>query len=107
MIALTRLTGAPMALNADLIERVEQTPDTVITLIDGKKFLVTETLTEVVDAVRVYHALIAATAAAIGPTLDACAPTGTVPGGTPAPAHPQHLQLVTPPAHPSRGTKET
>ena len=37
MILLTRLNGPPFALNADLIERAEATPDTVITLVDGTK----------------------------------------------------------------------
>ena len=35
MIQITRLNGSELGLNADLIERVESTPDTVITLIDG------------------------------------------------------------------------
>ena len=37
MIVLTRLNGHAFALNPDLIERAESTPDTVITLVDGKK----------------------------------------------------------------------
>ncbi len=40
MIPLTRLTGAQFALNPDLVERVDCTPDTVITLLDGTKYLV-------------------------------------------------------------------
>ena len=37
MVTLTRLTGMPFALNPDLIERVDETPDTVITLVDGTR----------------------------------------------------------------------
>lgn len=54
MIMLTRLNGAPFALNPDLIERAEATPDTVITLVDGKHYLVDEPLQVVID--RMQHA---------------------------------------------------
>lgn len=56
MVPLTRLTGAPFALNPDLIERVDRTPDTVITLVDGTKYLVRESLEDVVAAVLDYRA---------------------------------------------------
>jgi flagellar protein FlbD len=52
MITLTRLSGSEFALNADLIERIDATPDTVVTLVDGKKYVVTESIAEVVAAVR-------------------------------------------------------
>jgi flagellar protein FlbD len=55
MITLTRLSGTVFALNADLIERVDSTPDTVVTLVDGKKYVVTDTLEEVMAAVRRYR----------------------------------------------------
>ena len=51
MVTLTRLTGMPFALNPDLIERVDETPDTVITLVDGTKYLVRESMADVVAAV--------------------------------------------------------
>ncbi len=62
MISLTRLTGAPFALNPDLVERVDCTPDTVITLVDGTKYLVSETLQEVADIIVSYRASIVALA---------------------------------------------
>lgn len=40
MIQLTRLNGQPIMVNADLIESVETTPDTVITLVSGNKLVV-------------------------------------------------------------------
>jgi len=55
VITLTRLTGTAFALNSDLIERVDSTPDTVITLVDGSKYLVQESIEEIVDAVRAYR----------------------------------------------------
>jgi flagellar protein FlbD len=65
MITLTRLTGAQFALNPDLVERVDCTPDTVITLVDGTKYLVAETLQEVTDLVLEYRARIVAGASAL------------------------------------------
>ncbi len=55
MIMLRRLSGTVFALNSDLIERVDSTPDTVVTLVDGKKYVVTDTLEEVIAAVRYYR----------------------------------------------------
>jgi flagellar protein FlbD len=66
MIVVTRLNGSPFALNPDLIERAESTPDTIITLVDGTKFVVAEPLTELVELVRKYRALVIARAQAIG-----------------------------------------
>ena len=52
MITLTRLSGTVFALNSDLIERIDATPDTVITLVDGKKYVVVDPIEDVVSAVR-------------------------------------------------------
>jgi flagellar protein FlbD len=67
MITLTRLSGSVFLLNADLIERVDSTPDTVITLVDGKKYVVAESMGEVMDAVVGYRGEIVA----LGSLLDA------------------------------------
>ena len=56
MILLTRLSGSPFVLNSDLIERIDSTPDTVVTLVDGSKYVVSEGLREVVNAVRQHRA---------------------------------------------------
>ena len=48
MISLTRLNGAAFVLNADLIEHIDVTPDTVITLTTGQILRVRETTDEVV-----------------------------------------------------------
>lgn len=48
MIALTRLNDTRFVVNAELIKTVEQTPDTVITLINGDRLLVKESLEDVV-----------------------------------------------------------
>jgi flagellar protein FlbD len=51
MIKLTRLNHVPLIVNADLIEHVEVTPDTVVALTTGQKFMVLESAQEVVDKV--------------------------------------------------------
>lgn len=56
MIMLTRLNGLPFALNPDLIERAEATPDTVLTLCDGTKLVVGGTVEQLVETVRHYRA---------------------------------------------------
>jgi flagellar protein FlbD len=55
MIRLTRLNHVPMILNADLIEHIDMTPDTVVTLTSGQKFMVLESAEEVVDKVIVFR----------------------------------------------------
>jgi flagellar protein FlbD len=63
MIKLTRINHASMVLNAELIEHVETTPDTVITLTNGQKFVVIETSDELIEKVIRYRRGIQATAA--------------------------------------------
>ena len=58
MIMLSRLNGLPFALNPDLLERAEATPDTVLTLCDGNKLVVRESVEELVARVRDYRASI-------------------------------------------------
>ena len=48
MIYLTQLNTNPVVLNAEIIERVESTPDTVISFTTGKKIMVRESVDEVV-----------------------------------------------------------
>ncbi|MEM9035318.1 MAG: flagellar FlbD family protein [Actinomycetota bacterium] len=56
MILVHRLKGEPLFVNSDLIETIEATPDTVISLADGRKIVVSEAPDEVVDAARRYRA---------------------------------------------------
>jgi flagellar protein FlbD len=60
MIYVTRLNHAAVVLNSDLIEYVETTPDTVISLTTGEKLMVRETAEEVVARVVQYRRSIAA-----------------------------------------------
>lgn len=52
MIEVTKINGAKMLINTSLIETVEETPDTVITLTDGKKFIVKESRHQVKNLVK-------------------------------------------------------
>jgi flagellar protein FlbD len=61
VIRVTRLNGERFALNPDLIERVEGHPDTVAFLIDGTKYVVKESVDEVLLEIREYRAGILAT----------------------------------------------
>ena len=55
MIRLTRLNGDPFLLNADLIEHMEMTPDTVINLTTGHQFMVRESAEEVASRVLLFR----------------------------------------------------
>jgi flagellar protein FlbD len=55
MVRLTRFNGKEYFLNAELIEKVESTPDTVITLVDGKIVLVKESVKLVIKRIISYH----------------------------------------------------
>lgn len=55
MISVTRLKGQVVALNPDMIESVEENPDTTIRLTSGEKLLVRESLQEVVELVASYR----------------------------------------------------
>ena len=54
MINLTKLNEEKFILNSDLIEVIEERPDTTIQLISGEYFLVTESAEEVVNKIITY-----------------------------------------------------
>jgi len=54
MIRVTRLNGVQIYLNAILIESIEETPDTIITLTTGKKIIVLEKAADVISLVKSY-----------------------------------------------------
>ena len=55
MIELTKLNDIKFMVNADIIEMVEETPDTVVTLTTGKKMIVKESRQEIRDLVIAYR----------------------------------------------------
>jgi flagellar protein FlbD len=78
MIQLTRLNNSRLALNCDLIKYVEESPDTVITLLSGEKLVVRESTGEVIERVRDFRrSVLTACEQAIGRDTAA----GSVSGG--------------------------
>jgi len=65
MIRLTRISHTPVVLNSDLIEHIESTPDTVISLTTGQKVVVLETTDEVIRRVIEFRRLVAGTAGCV------------------------------------------
>lgn len=55
MIKVTKFNRAEYYLNACLIETVEATPDTVITLVNGKKLVVLDAVPDVLAAIEAYY----------------------------------------------------
>ena len=51
MIRVTRLDGTELVVNCDLIEFVEETPDTIISLSTDRKIMVRESAQEVIEQV--------------------------------------------------------
>ena len=79
MIILTRLNGEQFAINCDLVERVDAHPNTVLTLVDATKYIVAESLTEVVERVRDFRAGVLVRSAELqhGHLLDPAVPSAT------------------------------
>ncbi len=57
MITVSRLDGSELVINAELIESIEATPDTHLSLSDGKKLIVRESPEEVIARVIAYRQL--------------------------------------------------
>jgi flagellar protein FlbD len=85
VIWVTRLNGTEMALNSDLVEAIESTPDTVLTLVDGKRYVIQESVAEVIDRIRRFRASI------LG-LLDT--PAASAPPAPPAPTQAANLYVV-------------
>lgn len=75
MIAVHRLRGEPMFLNADLVESIEANPDTVVTLVDGRRIVVADTPEEVAERIIEFRASILVGAAEL---RGATAPVATI-----------------------------
>ncbi|HUE23657.1 MAG TPA: flagellar FlbD family protein [Bryobacteraceae bacterium] len=79
MIQLTRLNRRPLVLNADLIESIEATPDTVISLTTGQKLVVLEPAEEVVRRVvefrrAIYSSILVGPSILTGQSASSAAP---------------------------------
>lgn len=58
MIKVSRMNGLEFVVNAELIESVEATPDTVITMTTGRKFVLTDSVQEVIDKIIAYRKMV-------------------------------------------------
>lgn len=56
MIVLTRLNESHFAVNPDLIERIHSNPDTTLVMVDGSKYIVTESMDQVIAMITGYRA---------------------------------------------------
>jgi len=100
VIILTRLgNGMEIAVNPDLIERAEHTPDTVITLIDGHKLVVNEPLDEVVRLIRCWRASVAAEAITMARMNRETPHTSMLPGPRPEAAETETAAMADQSAH--------
>jgi flagellar protein FlbD len=77
MILLTRLNNRPLVVNSDMIKFVENTPDTVITLVTGEKIVVLETVAEVLEEIVSFRRRVVAA----GTGVQGSGETATAPEG--------------------------
>ncbi|WP_146339119.1 flagellar FlbD family protein [Nesterenkonia sp. NBAIMH1] len=65
MIVVTRLNRSRFAVNPDLVERIEEHPDTVLLMVNGERYVVTESMKDVIRLVVEHRAAVVAVAAAV------------------------------------------
>lgn len=68
MIRLTRINHKPLVVNSDLIEHVESTPDTIVTMTTGQKFVVQQSAEEVVELVIRFRRSVGCTVPRLDPS---------------------------------------
>jgi len=69
MIVVTRLNRARFAVNPDLIERIHESPDTTLVMVDGATLIVLESMDEIVDRIVSFRARVLQTASSSGTRL--------------------------------------
>ena len=62
VIIVTRLNGPQFSVNPDLLQRIDSAPDTILTLVDGTKYIVEESMPQVIDRITTYRATLVARA---------------------------------------------
>jgi len=91
MIVVTRLNDSQFAVNPDLIERIHANPDTTLVMVDGAKYIVTESVSEVIHRIAAFRAYVLTLARDLPPTVlqhpamnSDAEPARTADGGHPA-----------------------
>ena len=100
MIVLTRLNDAQFAINPDLIERIQANPDTTLVMVDGSKYIVTESMDDVIAKIAEWRSRIILMAQDVppvvhrpGPELGLVPPVGSATDPAPnAPVRPVPLR---------------
>jgi flagellar protein FlbD len=82
MIQLTRLNKKPLVVNSDLIEFIENAPDTVLTLITGEKVVVLESAEQIVELIIGFRQRLLSTSLATLPPIVALSTTNDAAGET-------------------------
>ena len=80
MIMLNRLNGVPFFLNPHHIEQMEETPDTIITLDNGKKIIVREKSREVIEKLCTFWRILSNLNLKIDMLLDSAGKTAEIDG---------------------------
>lgn len=62
MITVTRLDRSTYAINPDLIERIAESPDTSLHMVDGSTYIVAESMAQVIELIARYRAYVLAIA---------------------------------------------
>jgi len=75
MIVVTRLNNTRFAVNPDLIERIQSSPDTTLSLVGGTSYIVTESMEDVIEMIAAYRAAVISRARAM-PSFDVPAGPG-------------------------------
>ncbi|GHG55858.1 hypothetical protein GCM10011331_22830 [Flavimobilis marinus] len=65
VIVVTRLNGPKFAVNPDLVQRIDSAPDTILTLVDGTKYILAESMSEVIELITDFRSQLIARAQAI------------------------------------------
>ncbi|WP_372698469.1 flagellar FlbD family protein [Arthrobacter sp. JSM 101049] len=78
MIVVTRLNTSRFAINPDLIERIQENPDTVLVMVNGAKYVVVESMDEVIGLIAQFRARVVSLARG----LDSAVPDNLPPDGT-------------------------
>ncbi|MDE6182720.1 MAG: flagellar FlbD family protein [Eubacteriales bacterium] len=54
MITVTKINDSEIVINPELIEIMQETPDTTITLTTGRKIIVKESVDDIIDKIKIY-----------------------------------------------------
>lgn len=58
MIVVSKLSKEKFAVNPDLIQRIDSSPDTILTLVDGTKYIVAQSMAEIIDLMNDHRVMI-------------------------------------------------